>query len=248
MRNILSFRPNEPKEWLRLGHYEGLDFDALEGEGEDRASVEGVRRLRRRLQASQQLNVMLHAERARNEGLLGELRGLLGGGGKEKEGVAKIEPGVEEGGDSEERERPPLAFLRDQRSLRGGGTEKPLETTTAFTLSQMQALRELSRSLRSLLPGLGGDGGDEDEEMEDEDRGKSWRRERIEFVETQTRKHLEQARGLELGPDGEVRDGEWQGEGRGLAKDEVEGLERVVAMLDAGAQDEDGNGEEMGES
>jgi kinetochore protein Mis12/MTW1 len=193
---------------------------------------------------------MLHAERARNEGLLGELRGLLGGREKEKEGMTKIEPGAEEGGvDGEEGERPHLAFLRDQGGLTAGGAEKPLETTTAFTLSQMQALRELSSSLRSLLPGLGGDGGgQEDGEEKDEVGRKSWRRERMEFVETQTRKHLEQARGLELGPEGEVRDGEWQGEGRGLAREEVEGLERIVGLLGAGNGEEDGTGEEMDES
>lgn len=252
MRNILSFRPNEPKEWLRLGHYEGLDFDAPGqgggGEGDDRPSVESIHRLRRRLQASQQLNVMLHAERARNEGLLGELRGLLGSGGKEMDRMPKVEPGVAEGANGEEGERPPLAFLRDQGGLTAGGTEKPLETTTAFTLSQMQALRELSRSLRSILPGLGEDGGGKNEEEEDEGGRKSWRRERMEFVETQTRKHLEQSRGLELGPDGEVRDGEWQGEGKGLATEEVEGLERVVAMLGDGEGNRDGTGEEMDDS
>ena len=60
---------------------------------------------------------------------------------------------------------------------------------------------------------------------------KSWRRKRLEFVESETRKHLEQVRGLELGEMGEVRDGEWQGEGRRLAKGEVEDLEMVVGMV-----------------
>lgn len=219
MRNILSFRPTEPRDWIRLSHYEGLDLDGKEGE--DRPSVESVRRLRRRLQASQQLNVMLHAERARNEGLLKELRGVLGGPSTERD--AKTEQ-LEEG---QEETKPVFGFLHDQGSLTAGGTDKPLETTTAFTLSQMQALRALSTSLRALLPDLG-------EKGEDEDAGrKSWRRERLEYVETQTKKHLENARGLELGPDGEVRDGEWQGEGRNLAKGEVEGLETVVALLGA---------------
>ena len=36
----------------------------------------------------------------------------------------------------------------------------------------------------------------------------------MEYVEDQTRKHLEVGRGLELGPQGAVRDGEWQGAGR----------------------------------
>lgn len=66
-------------------------------------------------------------------------------------------------------------------------------------------------------------------------KNKSWRRERMEYVEGETRKHLESVRGLELGKDGEVRDGEWQGEGRKFAKGEVEGLESVVAALGGGS-------------
>jgi len=42
---------------------------------------------------------------------------------------------------------------------------------------------------------------------------------------------MEDVRGLELGEMGEVRDGEWQGEGRKLGKGEVEDLERVVGMV-----------------
>ncbi|KAF3351883.1 Carboxy-cis,cis-muconate cyclase [Verticillium dahliae VDG1] len=42
-------------------------------------------------------------------------------------------------------------------------------------------------------------------------------------------------RGLELGENGEVRDGEWQGEGKKLAKGEVEGLENIAAALGGGS-------------
>jgi kinetochore protein Mis12/MTW1 len=42
-------------------------------------------------------------------------------------------------------------------------------------------------------------------------------------------------------------DGEWQGEGPGLARDEVEGLERVVGIL-GGAAGEGSKGDEMDES
>ncbi|KLU93218.1 Mis12 domain-containing protein [Magnaporthiopsis poae ATCC 64411] len=64
---------------------------------------------------------------------------------------------------------------------------------------------------------------------------RAWRTERLGYVEGAARKHLENVRGLDLGPGGEVRDGEWQGEGRSLARGEVEGLEKVVAALGGGA-------------
>ncbi|OIW33349.1 hypothetical protein CONLIGDRAFT_172893 [Coniochaeta ligniaria NRRL 30616] len=258
MQNILCIRPAEPREWIRLGHYEGLDLDAAvsspsPGEGDEndgRPSLEGVRRLRRRLQASQQLNAMLHAERARNEALLEALRGVVGKSGMEKpeEGSkATAEHKTEVDSDNVDLSaatKPPFGFLHDAGGLAAGASDKPLETTTAFTLSQLQALRALSTSLRNIMPDLEG-GGDEDE---DDGGRKSWRRERLEYVETATRKHLEHARGLELGKDGEVRDGEWQGEGRKLAKDEVEGLEKVVAILGGAGPAGGSNADEMDES
>jgi len=248
MQNILCIRPSEPREWIRLGHYEGLDLEGVSPgreEEEGRPSVEGVRRLRRRLQASQQLNAMLHAEKARNEALLDALRGIVGvpGGGKAvEERREKAEPKMEgdDGVDLTAGAKPAFGFLHDAGGLAAGSADRPLETTTAFTLSQLQALRALSTSLRNIMPDLEGAMEDDDD---DEGRRKTWRRERMEYVETATRKHLEQARGLELGKDGEVRDGEWQGEGRKLAKDEVEGLEKVVTLLGGVSK-----GDEMDES
>ncbi|KAH8909611.1 hypothetical protein BR93DRAFT_965699 [Coniochaeta sp. PMI_546] len=271
MQNILCIRPSEPREWIRLGHYEGLDLDAVAGSGpgsgegggggdddDGRPSVDGVRRLRRRLQASQQLNAMLHAERARNRALLDALRGVVGKPGTEKmteEGgptttttTTTGEPKMEVDNDNIDLSaatRPPFGFLHDTGGLAAGAADKPLETTTAFTLSQLQALRALSTSLRNIMPDLEGE-----REEDDDDSGgrKTWRRERLEYVETATRKHLEHARGLELGKDGEVRDGEWQGEGRKLAKDEVEGLEKVAALLGGAGSGSASKGDEMDES
>jgi len=54
---------------------------------------------------------------------------------------------------------------------------------------------------------------------------------------------LENVRGLELGEMGEVRDGEWQGEGRKLGKGEVDDLERVVGLVG-----DNGGGDAMDES
>jgi kinetochore protein Mis12/MTW1 len=138
------------------------------------------------------------------------------------------------------RTKPPFRFLQEKGHLAEGDAETPLTTTTAFTLSQLQSLRELSAVLRAAMPRLAAAGEEEvDEEREGDgkDEKKSWRRERLEYVETATRKHLENVRGLELGKNGEVRDGEWDGGGRNLAKGEVESLERVMSIL-GGSRDE----------
>lgn len=242
MRNILCLRQGE-MEWMRLGHYEGLDFErsgavlselgAEDGVDEPQGIVQGINQLRRKLQASQRLQCMLVAEQARNAALLAEMRRLVGGvagrGVKSETGVGgqPRQPGAEE---EEQIPPPPLRFLHDQGDLTAGDAETPLTTTAAFALSQLQALRELSTELRGVMPALAKPDGGEEEGEEDEKK-KSWRRERLEYVETATRKHLENVRGLELGENGEVRDGEWDGGGRSLAKGEVESLERVVQML-----------------
>lgn len=75
------------------------------------------------------------------------------------------------------------------------------------------------------------DGSKSDPNLVENEKEKSWRRQRVEYIESQSRRHLENVGGLELGRNGEVRDGEWQGEGRRLGKGEVVDLERVVAMM-----------------
>lgn len=224
MRNILTVRPDD-QPFMRLSHYDGLDFSALP----DRPSVESVTALRRRVQASQRLHVALEAERAKNDALLAKLRRVLG----EPQGhEVKQEEGVEDRG--------AFGFLSDKGGLEQGGSEQPITTTTEFTLSQLQALRALSQSLRTILPDL------EPEDAEGRGDGKkTWRRERAEYVEGSTRKYLENSRGLELGAQGEVQDGEWQSEGRKFTRGEVEGLEHVVGMLGSGkAGEKDGDGDE----
>ncbi|SPO04516.1 related to MTW1 Determining metaphase spindle length [Cephalotrichum gorgonifer] len=229
MRNLLCVSPQD-RNWIRLRHYEGLDFDRVVREGVagsgSSPSVESVEELWGRVRASQRLNLALRAERAKNEALLRKLRGVLGEPSAGAGGVGA--------GEEQEKEKAPLAFLAELGSLTEGGSKAPIETTTAFALSQLQALRSLSASLKNMTPDLlamaedaaaaEGEGGGGPGE-------KSWRRERVEYVESQTRKHLEHARGLELGPQGEVRDGEWQGGGRAFARREVEALEKVGAAL-----------------
>ncbi|RBQ67796.1 hypothetical protein FVER14953_09200 [Fusarium verticillioides] len=238
MRNILTVRPDD-QPYMRLAHYEGLDFSG--SEGSDRPTTESVTALRRRLHASQRLHTALESERARNDALLGKLRSVLGvvpGNVKAEEGQAQAPDGSAFG------------FLRDKASLEAAGADKPIATTTEFTLSQLQALRALSTSLRTLLPDLGPT--DADTSMEDaSSSSRTWRRERVEYVEGASRKYLESARGLELGDRGEVRDGEWQGEGRKITRSDVEGLEQVAAMLgqkSTTADEASGDGDPMDQS
>lgn len=259
MRNILCVKPDD-RDWLRLGHYEGLNFDNLptntgskeNAEGgtdsmdvdtPDRPTVESVNRLRRRLQASQKLNTMMHAEKARNDALLGELRSLVGrvgAKGPRTSGAAAVQGGA--GSQAESGSKPPFAFLHERGDLTLADANTPLTTTTAFSLSQLQALRALSTSLWSILPNLqGGNGQDEG----GAGGRRTWRKERVEYVEGAARKHLESVRGLELGRDGEVRDGEWQGEGRRFAGGEVAALEGVVNAL--GSSGVGGGGDKMEE-
>ncbi|KAJ4260685.1 hypothetical protein NW762_007429 [Fusarium torreyae] len=242
MRNILTVRPDD-QPYMRLAHYEGLDFAGLEGP--DRPTSESVTALRRRLHASQRLHTALESERARNDALLAKLRSALGvvpGNVKAEEGQAAAVAASDGSA---------FGFLRDKASLQDAGADKPIATTTEFTLSQLQALRALSTSLHTLLPDLGP--ADTDTAGDGTASGsRTWRRERVEYVEGASRKYLETARGLELGDQGEVRDGEWQGEGRKITRGDVEGLEQVAAMLGQKSApttgEASGDGEPMDES
>lgn len=218
----MTVRPQD-QPFMRLAHYEGLDFAALEGQqAPDRPTTESVTALRRRLHASQCLNTALEAERARNDALLTKLRSALGvvpGNVKSEEGQTPVAD------DS------PFGFLRNKTSLQDAGADKPIATTAEFTLSQLQALRALSTSLRTLIPDLKPTEPDTDNPEMEADNPHSWRRERVGYVESASRKYLENSRGLELGAQGDVRDGEWQGEGRKVTRGDVENLEQVMTML-----------------
>ncbi|KAI6779170.1 kinetochore protein Mis12/MTW1 [Emericellopsis cladophorae] len=216
MQNILTVQPRDLRPFVRLAHYQGLDF----ADDSRAADVEGTNALRRRYQASQKVNLALQKQRARNGALLRALRQAVGAAADDR---IKVEP--KEGEEEEDSENSTFGFLNERTGLASIGSDTPITTTAQFTLSQLNALRGLSTSLRELIPNLAALG--------DEQQGaaKSWRRERSEYVEQSSRKYLEKTSGLELGAQGEVRDGEYQGAGRGISKDEVEGLEAVVAML-----------------
>ena len=279
LRNIFTVRPPELCNWIRLSHYEGLDFSKSSRRNintntdndqtntatttsnnnnnssvpADTPSIESITTLRRRLRESMRLNALLTTERARNNALLEDLRRLVGD--TELAGVPRVKaesasPASQgnttttdgPGHDDDEKPKNPFAFLHQKGDLASsGGGAAPLSTTTEFTLSQMQALRSLSKALSNLLPDLKASAASAPDDDKEEIQGgsssaggsssRSWRRERAEYVEAATRHHLETMHGLELSKHGEVRDGEWQGPGRSLARGEVEGLERVVALL-----------------
>ncbi|KAM0275893.1 hypothetical protein ACHAQH_007280 [Verticillium albo-atrum] len=227
MRYLICVNP-DARPWLRLSHYGAHDFDAPARDGAP--TFESVNAVRRSLQGSQRLNVMLHAEKARNAALLAKLRAAVGGKAVGRPARASLGEG-DDGVKDEEGASAPFGFLHARGDLADADANTPITTTAAFTLSQLQALRALSTSLTNIMPDLAGEG----DATGDDERRKGWRRERVEYVEVATRKHLENVRGLELGKNGEVRDGEWQGEGRKFAKGEVEGLENIAAALGGGS-------------
>ncbi|CAK7220376.1 hypothetical protein SBRCBS47491_004168 [Sporothrix bragantina] len=204
MRNILCVKP-EDRDWMRLAHYEGLDLDSTAATTGDAGTDEdaSIAHLHRRLQASLKLGHLLDVEAQRNEVLLARLRALT------SSSSSAAEPASSKS----------LAFLLDRGPLTESDAAQPLTTTTAFALSQLPALRQLSSELRQKAPGLAAAVALDDEEDElkaagrDGKDSKSWRRERLEYVEGSTRKHLERVRGLNLGRNGETR-----GDANGIAQ------------------------------
>ena len=209
--------PPELRDWVRLDHYEGLDFK----EHEDAPSSESIALQRRKLRETQKLQSLLLAEKAKNDATISSLKALL----LSSQGPKKEKPDVGLRDDY-----PAFAFLQEKGGLTGD-VSHPVTTSTSFALSQIPALKTILENLKPRLDELSNGNGGEGLMGEEE---KSWRKQRLEFVEKETRRHLEDVRGLELGDMGEVRDGEWQGEGRKLGKGEVEDLERVVAMVGGG--------------
>ena len=218
LRNSLSVPP-EVRDWVRLSHYEGLNFT----NDVDAPSAESIILQRRKLRETQKLHSLLLTETAKNDATIASLKELLTGKALKSESKSESKSQVET-------ENAAFAFLQNKGDLTGDVLH-PIGATTSFTLSQLPALKALLQNLKPRLQKLADGGGGQRIIGEEE---KSWRRERLEFVEQETRRHLENVRGLELGEMGDVRDGEWQKEGRQLAKGEVEDLERVVGMVDKG--------------
>ncbi|KAF4120305.1 kinetochore protein Mis12/MTW1 [Geosmithia morbida] len=244
MQNILTVQPVDLRPHVRLAHYKDLDLSG--DDQQDGDSLEGVTALLRRVEASQRLGLSLQREKARNDALLASLRRVVGANAPPTIKTEAVESPPPPG---------PLAFLNDGPStLSSVGSATPITTTAEFTLSQLTSLRALSASLRDLMPELTA-------ASLSTDNPSSWRRQRAEYVEHSSRKYLEKISGLELGPQGEVRDGDYQGRGRNLARDDVEGLEKAAGLLgqtarlppddhgdDHGDDDGDNDDEVRGES
>lgn len=220
IRNILNI-PDELRDWVRLDQYNGLNFSttAEEGSGHTGATAESVKEQRLKLRELTKLRSLLLEEKRKNEETIASIASLLG---RQVNTETKIEPGTEATATSA------FGFLEDHGTLKGD-KEKPVTTSTSFVVSQLPALRSMLEDLGPRLDALDAANSKGDDGMVGEEE-KSFRRERAEFVETRTRRHLENVRGLELGEMGDVRDGDWQGEGS-LGKGEVEGLERIVGAL-----------------
>jgi kinetochore protein Mis12/MTW1 len=214
----------------------------------DAPTLESITLQRRKHQETLRLHRLLQAEAARNAALIHQLKSLLSSSPKTSllHIVTRAGPQDKDMDVSKEEPYPAFAFLSQKGDLATTSAATPLSTTTAFALSQLPAMKALLADLRPALitlsspqsrapnPNLSA-AGQEDEQ--------SWREYRLEYVESQTRRLHENVRGLELGSQGQVRDGEWQEEGRRVGRGEVEALERVVGMVGGNG----GEGEEMDE-
>lgn len=232
MRNILTV-PEELMGSVVLRHYEGLDFSLIGNggkEGDEEASRESVKLQRQKLREMLKLQVLLEQEKRENEATLRSIQALLGqtplATASSKLSETKVEPDIEDA----DKDKDIFSFLQNKRTLKSDRTGANLTTSTDFALSNLPALKNILEDVQPRLDKLkkaGSGAGEGDARSE-------WRKERNAFVEKETRRHLEDVRGLELGEQGEVRDGEWQGQGRRVGMDEVEGLERVVGLFDHG--------------
>lgn len=231
LRSLVAV-PEGLEDWITLRHYEGLNFTKQP----DAPSIESIRAQRAKVMEAQKLQRLLIAERNKNAAVIAKLRALRGMPLK----AVKIEPKAKNGDDDvkmTDTPYPVFKVLEEKEGIDAGGPT-PLKTTTEFALSQVPALENLMAELGPMEETLS------ELNMAGLDSGSSWRRERVEYIESQTKRLLE-SRGLELSANGEVRDGEWQGGGRKLNKSEVEEIEAVVSMMGGYKSTKDGEDESM---
>jgi kinetochore protein Mis12/MTW1 len=190
------------------------------------------------------LQSLLLQEKRRNEDTLRSIQSLLGQTPitSTKPSETKTEPGMES--ESSARDNDTFSFLQNKRTLKSDREGQNLSTSTDFALSNLPSLKHILEDLQPRLEAL--QAGQEGNNAKSE-----WRKERAAFIEKETKRHLEDVRGLELGEQGSVRDGEWQGEGRKVGMEEVEALERVVGLFGDGKGKEtrkENDGDRMDES
>ncbi|POS83011.1 hypothetical protein EPUL_006118 [Erysiphe pulchra] len=212
LRNILNV-PSNVQDWIRLTHYEGLDFTSHS----DEPNTESISILRNKLRETQKLHAYLRAESARNRATIAAIKHLVSNKSSDSSGVEL----------SKDEFYPAFAFLQKKGDLTGDVT-RPVTTSASFIISQLPALEGLTENLQLRLKVLAEIGDSRELTSREE---KSWYRERLEFIERETRRHLEIVQGLELGKQGELMDGEWQDGGRKIQKEEVMDLEKAVQEI-----------------
>jgi kinetochore protein Mis12/MTW1 len=235
LRNILCLRRDEDvAEWIRLGHYEGLD---TANSVESNVTRETLHGLRRKLQETQKLHTALLVEKNRNEAQIQRLRGLLQPSAPLKKETRNSTSPAKGGADG----KAPFAFLTHTPVAQDLGVQAlplppngakptdmgrtPLTTHTTFTTSQLPHLRQL---LASLKPHLATKALPTKSDSEKEELA----RERKIYIESQSKRVLER-RGINTseGVDGAV-------EGQRVRSEEVRGLEGIVQGLSRGKEEE----------
>lgn len=227
LRNVLSV-PGEIVPWVRLGHYEGVKFPppgtSSGGNGEE--GIQGIQRLRRKVQETKKLQSALNAQIKRNEVLLQQLRALMvPPTGMKTEHLDS--PDIKTAGKDDANGA--YSFLTHTTSAQALGiaplptttTPKapqanPLSTNTSFTLSQLPALKALLADLRPKLSNTS---------FRASESEAAW--ERRLYLETQTRRVLER-RGIAIGENGSGG----EGVGRRVGSEELAALEGIVEGLD----------------
>ncbi|KAI9836307.1 MAG: hypothetical protein M1838_005092 [Thelocarpon superellum] len=210
LRSVLAI-PEEVAPWIRLGHYENLHFGST-ADAPDQAAIDLQRR---KLRETEKLNTVLQGHVEANERLIHQLHSLLS---PRDQATASSTSTTK----TTTTPASPLSFLTahpSARALSVGSTAQPLATTSAFSTSQIPAIRALLSTLTPQLPRLLSA------------PSESTPDERVQYVEGEVKRHLQQTRGLELDEQGAVREGEWQSEGRSVPPGELRDLERVVARL-----------------
>ncbi|KAI9655702.1 MAG: hypothetical protein M1829_000614 [Trizodia sp. TS-e1964] len=242
LRNILTV-PDDTAPWMRLAHYERLDFRSA-SDHHDAPTVESVLLQRRKLAESCKVHAALVAEHRRNEVLLKQLRALLDGAATAAAATTTAATATTTNPTTTETAHP-LAFLTQSEAARAlgvgagaGSPARPLATTTAFALAQLAAMRE---TLGVLLPKLEAVGRRGTGRETEEERGHGAEQvQRTKYVEERVRRHLEGA-GVELEGQGRLRDAEWVG--GGVGGEGVSSLEALVRAME-GAEGGGERGEE----
>ena len=241
LRNVLCLPRGEEElaNWVRLGHYDGLQTPPKSEDGsEAQWTPEKLYTLRRKLAETQKLHAALLAEKHRNEAAIKQLKSLLQPSPADQ--TLKREstsPRVTEPADSENGAAT-FAFLTHTPAAQNLGVTAlpqtttngstagapngatPLATHTSFTTSQLPYLRQL---LDNLKPHLASTALPSNTRSSSESSETS--RERKLYLESQSKRILEK-RGVDTreGVEGAV-------EGGRVRAEEVRGLEGIVEAL-----------------